>query len=63
VGNRISFMTKSLTSLDSDDKTYEDKHYYKGTVDNGVIRFTMMTDSSIESHVPIHFIATRKGAQ
>lgn len=59
VGNRISFMTKSLTSLGSEEKTYEDKHYYKGTVEGDAIQFTMMTDSSIESHVPIHFTATK----
>jgi hypothetical protein len=63
VGNRISFMTKSLTSLNSDDKTYEDKHYYKGTIENDAIRFTMMTDSSIESHVPIQFVASRTSAR
>jgi hypothetical protein len=61
-GSRISFMTKSLTSLNSDDKTYEDKHYYKGTLEKEVIRFTMITDSSIESHVPIHFVASRTSA-
>ncbi len=59
VGNRISFMTKSLTSLNSEEKSYEDKHYYKGTVEGDAIQFTMMTDSSIESHVPIHFTAQR----
>ena len=30
-GDQISFMTKSLTAVD--DKTYEDKHYYNGTVE------------------------------
>lgn len=58
-GNRISFTTKSLSTLNSDEKTYEDKHYYKGIVEGETIRFTMMTDSSTESHVPIHFTATR----
>ncbi len=61
-GNRISFMTKSLATISSDNKTYEDKHYYKGTVENETIRFTMMTDSSMESHVPIHFIAIKSKA-
>lgn len=59
-GNRISFMTKSFSSLNSDEKTYEDKHYYKGIVGDDTIRFTMMTDSSMESHVPIHFTANKK---
>lgn len=58
-GDRISFMTKSLTSLGSDEQAHEDKHYYKGTVVSDAIRFTMLTDSSIESHVPIHFLARR----
>jgi hypothetical protein len=58
-GDRISFMTKSLTSLGGDGKTYEDKHYYKGTVKGDEIVFTMVTDSSIESHTPIHFTANR----
>jgi hypothetical protein len=62
-GNRISFMTKSLTSISSDDKTYEDKHYYKGTIENDGIRFTMMTDSSVESHAPIQFVASRAGTR
>ena len=58
-GDRISFMTKSLTTISGDEKTYEDKHYYKGTVKGDTIDFTMVTDSSIESHIPIHFTATR----
>jgi len=56
-GNRIGFMTKSQTSLN--EKTFEDKHYYKGTLDGDTIRFSMLTDSGAESHVPIHFTATR----
>jgi hypothetical protein len=58
-GDRISFTTKSFSTISSDDKTYEDKHQYKGVVENGSIRFTMMTDSNMESHVPIHFIASK----
>jgi len=56
-GDQISFMTKSLTTLD--DKTYEDKHYYKGTVEGDTIRFSMLTDSSVDSHVPVRFTAKR----
>ena len=56
-GGRVSFMTKSLTSVD--DKTYEDKHFYKGTVEGSTIRFSLLTDSRAESHVPVHFTATR----
>ncbi len=60
-GNRISFTTKSLTSVS--DKTSEDKHYYKGIVDGDAIRFTLITDSSVESHVPVRFTATRSSAK
>ena len=58
-GDRVSFTTKSHTTISGDDKTYEDKHYYKGTVKGDTIDFTLVTDSSIESHSPIHFTATR----
>jgi hypothetical protein len=56
-GNRVSFTTKSIVSLN--DKSYEDKHSYKGTVERDVIRFSMMTDSGAESHVPIYFTVRR----
>ena len=59
MGDQISFMTKTLTSLSGDEKTYEDKHYYKGTVKGDTIDFTMVTDSSVEQHTAIHFIASR----
>lgn len=58
-GDKISFMTKSLVSLNNDDKTYEDKHYYKGIVKGDTIDFTMVTDSSVVTHSPIQFTATR----
>ena len=58
-GDQISFMTKTLTSLSGDEKTYEDKHYYKGTVKGDVIDFTLVTDSSVEQHTPVHFTANR----
>ncbi len=58
-GKRITFTTKSLATISSDEKIYEDKHYYNGTVENNTIRFTMMTDSGMESHVPIHFVASK----
>jgi len=56
-GNQVRFITKSLTTLD--DKTYQDTHQYKGTVEGDTIRFSMLTDSNIDSHVPIYFTATR----
>jgi hypothetical protein len=58
-GDRITFMTKTLTTLSGDEKTYEDKNYYKGTVKGDAIDFTMVTDSSVVSHTPIHFTANR----
>jgi len=56
-GNRVSFVTKTLATLD--EKTSQDIHSYKGTVEGNTIRFSMLTDSSVESHVPVHFTATR----
>ena len=56
-GGQVRFMTKSLTTMD--DKTYQDQHYYKGTVAGDTIRFSMLTDSSVESHVPVLFTAKR----
>jgi TIR domain len=56
-GNRMSFTTKSMVSIG--EKSYEDKHYYKGTVDGDAIRFSMMTDSGAESHVPVYFTVRR----
>jgi hypothetical protein len=58
-GNRITFLTKSVVSLSGDDKTYQDKHYYTGTVKGDTIDFTMLTDSSLQTHSPIHFTANR----
>jgi TIR domain-containing protein len=56
-GNRISFTTKTITSIN--DRSYEDKHLYKGTVQGEAINFTMMTDSGAESHVPVSFTVRR----
>ena len=56
-GDQVRFTTKSLTALD--DKTYPSQHYYKGTIAGDTIRFSMLTDSSVESHVPVLFTAKR----
>ncbi|HEX4320224.1 MAG TPA: toll/interleukin-1 receptor domain-containing protein [Acidobacteriaceae bacterium] len=56
-GDRISFVTKTIATMD--DKSSQDVHSYKGVVEGDTIRFTMLTDSSVESHVPIHFAAKR----
>ena len=60
-GDRISFVTTSPTVLD--DKIYQDKQYYKGTVEGDTIRFSMLIESSIASHVPVHFTAKKFGAK
>ncbi len=60
-GDRVSFMTKSMTGLDG--KLYQDKQYYKGTVAGDTIRFSMQVDSSISSSTPAHFTAKRFGAK
>jgi len=56
-GNRVSFVTKTIATMD--DKTSQDVHSYKGTVEGNTIQFSMLTDSSVESHVPVHFTAKR----
>lgn len=56
-GNRISFVTRTLTMLGSD--RYEDTHNYRGTVEGGAIRFTLLTDSKVSEHTPVHFVAGR----
>jgi hypothetical protein len=55
-GSRVSFTTKSLTSLN--DKTFEDTHHYRGTVGERHY-FTLSTDSGAESHVPVRFTVRR----
>jgi len=60
-GDRISFMTKSLTGFG--EKIYVDKQYYKGTVEGDTIRFSMLIDSSISQHPPYHFTAKRFGVK
>jgi hypothetical protein len=56
-GKRVSFTTKSLTSLN--DKTFEDTHHYRGTVEGNAIDFTLITESGAESHVPVRFTVRR----
>jgi hypothetical protein len=56
-GNKIEFTTKSYTMLG--DKTYEEKHQYRGLLSGDDIRFTLMTDSGYDSRQPQKFIAKR----
>lgn len=54
-GNRIRFVTRTLTIPGPE----TDIHTYRGTVEGGTIRFTMMTESKSTEHTPIHFTARR----
>jgi hypothetical protein len=56
-GNRITFMTKSYSTVN--DKTYEEKHLYTGTLSGNAIGFSLQTDSGYDSRVPEEFTATR----
>lgn len=59
-GNRISFTTKSMTMLG--DKTYEEKHVYKGHLTGDTIDFVLQTDSGYDSRAPEMFTASRVAA-
>ena len=56
-GNRISFVTRTSTVLGSD--RYEDTHTYRGILEGGAIRFTLLTESQASEHTPVRFIAGR----
>jgi hypothetical protein len=56
-GNKISFLTKSLTV--AGDKTYEEKHQYSGKLVDGKIKFDLLTDSGYDSRLPETFTAAR----
>jgi hypothetical protein len=56
-GNRIIFITKTHSSMNSVE--YEDTHSYKGTIESDGIHFTMLTDSKAEEHTAVHFVASR----
>jgi TIR domain len=56
-GDRITFTTKSYATVD--EKAYEEKHFYSGTLAGNEIRFSLQTDSGYDSRVPENFTATR----
>jgi hypothetical protein len=56
-GNRITFITKTHSSMNSVE--YEETHSYKGTIESDGIHFTMLTDSKAEEHTAIKFVATK----
>jgi hypothetical protein len=56
-GNKITFLTKSLTMLG--DKTYEEKHEYSGKLVDGQIKFRLQTESGYDTRLPEVFTALR----
>ena len=56
-GNKLTFTTKSQTMLG--DKTYEEKHLYRGRVSGDTIEFILQTDSGYDSRPPEMFTARR----
>lgn len=58
-GDRISFVTSSLTMTSAESDPVRDTHHYTGTIGGDRIEFTMRTDSSVSPHEPIHFTAAR----
>jgi hypothetical protein len=57
-GNRVTFFTTSLIMMDSSQQGAQ-KHYYKGTITDETIHFTMVTDSPVSAHPPIYFLANK----
>jgi hypothetical protein len=58
VGNKLSFKTQTLQSL-NDEPAKETEHRYKGSVSENEIRFVMQTVGGYSNHVPIEFTAKR----
>jgi hypothetical protein len=56
-GNKITFTTRSPTILG--DRTYEEKHHYRGRLTADGIEFLLQTDSGYDSRSPETFTAKR----
>jgi hypothetical protein len=56
-GTKVTFTTKSMTALG--DKTYEEKHNYRGRLSGDAIEFMLQTDSGYDSRTPEEFTAKR----
>ncbi len=56
-GNRVSFQTTSYSELN--DKRYQEKHRYRGTVSGDSIEFVLDTDSGYDAPPPAKFTARR----
>jgi hypothetical protein len=60
-GNRLSFQTTSYSELN--EKRYQEKHRYRGTVSGDAIEFVLDTDSGYDSPPPVTFTAHRADAR
>ena len=56
-GTKVTFTTKSMTALG--DKTYEEKHSYRGRLSGDTIEFMLQTESGYDSRPPEIFTAKR----
>lgn len=59
-GTKLTFTTKSQTMLG--DKTYEEKHLYRGRITGDTIEFVLQTDSGYDSRPSEMFTARRVAA-
>lgn len=59
-GNKLTFTTKSQTMLG--DKSYEEKHHYRGRISGDAIEFILQTDSGYDDRPPEMFTAKRVSA-
>jgi hypothetical protein len=59
-GNKVTFITHSETMLG--DKTYEEKHHYRGRISGDTIEFMLQTESGYDDRPPETFTARRVAA-
>lgn len=58
-GNRLTFLTQSQEMLGGRDEIRTVTHRYRGTLDGGVIRFTLESSGGHSFHEPVRFEARR----
>ena len=56
-GSRLSFQTTSYSELN--DRRFQEKHRYRGTVSGDTIEFVLDTDSGYDAPPPLTFTARR----
>jgi hypothetical protein len=56
-GNRLSFQTTSYSDLN--ERRYQEKHRYRGTMSDDTIEFVLETDSGYDAPPPLKFTAHR----